>query len=106
MLAAIAVAGEVRECAVDRGYGSIFLFDAPSHFRDQGFLQRHRCGKHVIRVAVLVFEMLSDRGGEEARVAHHPLPVRVLYPGKFVRGTTAIPPFLDPSTPFPSAPKT
>src|SRR5258706_16353052 len=90
MLAAIAVAGEVRERAVGRGHGSIFLFDAAPHFRDQGFLQRPRRGQHVICVAVLAFEMLSDHWVEQARVAHHPLPIRVLQPGKFVSEDNAM----------------
>src|SRR5262245_5828336 len=95
MLAAIAVAREVREGAIGRRYGGIFLFYAASHFRDQGFLQRRRRGKHVIGVAVLVLEVLADCWVKQARVAHDPLPVWVLEPGKFVSEDNAMPACLD-----------
>src|SRR5215831_20527683 len=40
MLATVAIAGEVRERAVERRYACVVLLDAASHFRDQRFLQR------------------------------------------------------------------
>src|SRR5215831_9510501 len=91
MLATVAIARIVGECTVRRRYGRIFLFDAASHFRDQGFLQRERGREHVLRVDVLVFKMLPDRRVEHSRIAHHPLPVWVLEPGKFVGEDNAVP---------------
>src|SRR5215471_15882687 len=95
MLTAVAVASEVGECTVGCRYGSIFLFDAASHFRDQGFLQRHSQGEHVVRIDVLVFEVLPDRRVEQARVAHHLLPVWILEPGKLVGEDNAMPDCLE-----------
>src|SRR5215470_15932809 len=60
MLATVAIASEVGERAVGRRNARIFLFDATSHFCDQGFLQRHRGGEHRIRKDVLPLEMIAD----------------------------------------------
>src|SRR5579883_1877855 len=95
MLAACAVARKIGKRPVGGRNGRIFLFDAASHFRDQGFLERHSGGEGAIRISVLVFEMLPNPWVQQARVAHDPLPVGVLKPREFVGENDAMPTRLD-----------
>src|SRR5215468_5216359 len=78
MLAAFAIAAEIRERAVGGRNVCVVLPDTASHFRDQRFLLRNRGSEHRIRIRVLVLEMLPDHRVEQARVAHHRLPACIL----------------------------
>src|SRR5215467_5185591 len=95
MLAAVAIAGEIRERTVGRRYASVVLLDAAFHLCNKRLLQRHSGAEHCIRIGILVLEMRADRRIEQARVAHYRLPIGVLEPGKLVGKDDPMPGRLD-----------
>src|SRR5579864_8682994 len=65
MLAAFAVAHEIRERSVLYRYGGIVLPDAPRHFLEQLLLQFSGPGKNVLRIGILVVQVGADRRVEQ-----------------------------------------
>jgi hypothetical protein len=91
MLSAFAMAGEIGIGSVGRRDVRIVLLDPGLHLREQGFLQRNGSGEGGLRIGVFGLQVRSDVRIEQARIAHHRLPIGVLEPGEFVGQGDAVP---------------
>ena len=91
MLAAFAMPAEIGKRSVRGGNARVIFLDPAPHLGKQRVLQRLGRGERCLRISVLGFEIGADVGIEQARVAHHRLPARILEPGELVGEGNAVP---------------
>jgi hypothetical protein len=91
VLAALAIADEIRIGAVRARHRGVVLLDASFHFGKQRFLQLFGVGERGLGVGVLGLEIAADLRVEHGRIAHHLAPIVRAQPGVVVRQRDAVP---------------